>query len=123
MIFLHKENTTYDWYYILPVLWYLSIRTLPKGVNLAYHDIKQDPITVEQLEEMYQMVVMKRCLVKKSTTRPNQWDWKIKNLGEDDYKKYILEHYTFWVVLFCDWQQNIHRQYPKNMLQVMKALG
>jgi arsenate reductase len=30
------------------------IRTLPKGVNLAYHDIKQDPITVEQ-QEMYQM--------------------------------------------------------------------
>jgi arsenate reductase len=48
---------------------------------------------------------------------------KDKKLGEDDYKKYILEHYTFWVVLFFYWQQNIHRHNTTNMLQVMKALG
>jgi arsenate reductase len=27
-------------------------------------------------------------------------DLKNKSLTEDDYKKYILEHYTFWVGLF-----------------------
>jgi arsenate reductase len=31
------------------------IKTLPKGLILLNHDIKQDPITVEQLSEMYQM--------------------------------------------------------------------
>jgi arsenate reductase len=28
---------------------------LPKDNNLAFHDIKQDPITIAQLEEMHQM--------------------------------------------------------------------
>jgi arsenate reductase len=26
---------------------------------------------------------------------------KDKSLTEEDYKKYILEHYTFWADLFC----------------------
>jgi arsenate reductase len=70
------------------------IRTLPKGVNLAYHDIKQDPITIEeQLDEMagsYEALFSKKkhnCIQINGT--------EDKNLGEDDYKKYILEHYTF----------------------------
>jgi arsenate reductase len=31
------------------------IKSLPKDNNLAFHDIKQDPITIAQLEEMHQM--------------------------------------------------------------------
>jgi arsenate reductase len=61
---------------------------------ILHHDIKQDPITIEQLEEMHQMVVMKRCLVKKAQLYKSM-GLKDKKLGEDDYKKYILEHYTF----------------------------
>jgi arsenate reductase len=79
-------------FYLLPVI--LVNQTLPRGVNLAFHDIKQDPITIEQLEEMHQMVV-KALFSKKKHNFTNRWDLKIKNLGEDDYKKYILEHYTF----------------------------
>jgi arsenate reductase len=40
---------------------------LPKDNNLAFHDIKQDPITIAQLEEMHQMAGSYEAFSKKST--------------------------------------------------------
>jgi arsenate reductase len=31
------------------------IKSLPKGNDLVFRDIKQDPLTAEELEEMYQL--------------------------------------------------------------------
>jgi arsenate reductase len=43
------------------------IKSLPKGNDLVFRDIKQDPLTAEELEEMYQpQEVMKPCSAKKS---------------------------------------------------------
>jgi arsenate reductase len=52
------------------------IRTLPKGVNLAYHDIKQDPITIE--EQLDQMAGSYEALFSKSTTLYKSMGLKIK---------------------------------------------
>lgn len=100
------------------------IKTLPKGLNLAYHDIKQDPITLEQLEEMHAMAGSYEALFSKKAQLYKSMGLKDKNLGEEDYKKYILEHYTFLSrpVFVIDNKIYIGNT-QQNMLQVMKAIG
>ncbi len=71
------------------------IKSLPKHANLAYHDIKQDPISVEELEEMRRLSGSYEALFSRKAQLYKSMDLKNKTLTEDDYKKYILEHYTF----------------------------
>ena len=100
------------------------IKTLPKGLNLAYHDIKQDPITVEQLEEMHQMAGSYEALFSKKAQLYKSMGLKDKNLGEADYKKYLLEHYTFLSrPVFVIANKIYIGNTQQNMLQVMKAIG
>ena len=100
------------------------IKTLPKGLKLAYHDIKQDPITLGQLEEMHAMAGSYEALFSKKAQLYKSMGLKDKNLGEEDYKKYILEHYTFLSrpVFVIDNKIYIGNT-QQNMLQVMKAIG
>jgi arsenate reductase len=100
------------------------IKSLPKDHNLAFHDIKQNPITVEELEEMYRLSGSYEALFSKKAVLYKSMDLKNKSLTEDDYKKYILEHYTFLsrpVFIINDKIYIGNTQ--QNMLQVMKALG
>ena len=71
------------------------IKSLPKDHNLEFHDIKQDPITVEELEQMREISGSYEALFSKKAVLYKSMDLKNKSLTEDDYKKYILEHYTF----------------------------
>jgi arsenate reductase len=100
------------------------IKTLPKDNNLAFHDIKQNPITEEELEEMYQLAGSYEALFSKKAQLYKSMDLKNKSLTEDDYKKHILEHYTFLSrpVFIIDGKVYIGNT-QQNMLQVMKALG
>lgn len=100
------------------------IKTLPKSINLAFHDIKQDPITIEQLEQMHELAGSYEALFSKKAQLYKSMGLKDKNLGEDDYKKYILEHYTFLSrpVFIIDNKIYIGNT-QQNMLQVMKAIG
>ena len=100
------------------------IKTLPKGTELAYHDIKQDPIKLEQLEEMHSMAGSYEALFSKKAQLYKSMGLKDKNLGEEDFKKYILEHYTFLSrpVFVIDNKIYIGNT-QQNMLQVMKAIG
>lgn len=94
------------------------IKSLPKGHNLAFHDIKQNPITVEELEGMYSLSGSYESLFSKKAQLYKSMDLKNKSLTEDDYKKYILEHYTFLSrpvfiindkIYIGNSQQNIHQ--------------
>ena len=71
------------------------IKALPKGHNLVFHDIKQDPITEEQLDEMYQLSGSYEALFSKKAQLYKSLGLKDIALTEADFKKYILEHYTF----------------------------
>ena len=71
------------------------IKSLPKDHNLVFHDIKQDPITAEQLEEMHQLSGSYEVLFSKKAQLYKSLGLKDKALTEADFKKYILEHYTF----------------------------
>ena len=71
------------------------IKNLPKSAELEFQDIRQNPITEEQLEELYQMSGSYEALFSKKAQLYKSMDLKNKNLTEADYKKYLLEHYTF----------------------------
>ena len=99
------------------------IKSLPKDNNLVFHDIKQNPITAAELEEMHQLSGSYEALFSKKAQLYKSMDLKNKSLTEDDFKKYILEHYTFLSrpVFIIDGKIFIGNS-QQNILQVMKAL-
>jgi arsenate reductase (glutaredoxin) len=100
------------------------IKSLPKDNNLVFHDIKQNPITEAELEEMYKLAGSYEALFSKKAQLYKSMDLKNKSLTEADFKKYILEHYTFLSrpVFIIDNQIYIGNTQPVT-LQVMKALS
>lgn len=100
------------------------IKSLPKGHNLVFHDIKQDPITAKELEEMRELSGSYEALFSKKAQLYKSMDLKNKSLTEADFKNYILEHYTFLSrpVFSIDGKIYIGNS-QQNMLQVMKVLN
>ena len=70
-----------------------------KGLNLpsgfVLQDIKTEAITEAQLNEMKLLAGSYEALFSKRATLYKTMDLKNKTLTEQDYKQYILEHYTF----------------------------
>jgi len=99
------------------------IKSLPINHNLVFHDIKQDPISLEELEEMYALSGSYEALFSKKAQLYKSMDLKNKNLTEADFKKHIFEHYTFLSrpVFIINDKIFIGNSQP-NILQVMKAL-
>ncbi|MDC6365319.1 MULTISPECIES: arsenate reductase family protein [Flavobacteriaceae] len=64
-----------------------------EGVSLQ--EIKTEPITSEQLEEMSSLSGGYESLFSKRAMLYRQLGLNEKQLSENDYKKHILEHYTF----------------------------
>ncbi len=100
------------------------IKALPQGHNLVFHDIKQDPITEKQLDEMYQLSGSYETLFSKKAQLYKSLGLKDKVLTEADFKKYILEHYTFLSrpVFIINGTIYIGNS-QQNILQVHKALS
>ncbi len=124
---LHKEIAVY-----MNKIYYLAscdtcrkiIKSLPKDHNLAFHDIKQNPITIEELEQMRELSGSYEALFSKKAQLYKSMDLKNKSLTEEDFKKYILEHYTFLSrpVFIINGKIYIGNS-QQNMHQVMLALG
>ena len=66
---------------------------LPQSFEMQ--DIKKDPITVKQLEEMKKLAGSYEALFSKRAKLYRERNLKNENLKEDDYKRFLLEHYTF----------------------------
>ena len=71
----------------------LKALDLPDDFKLQ--DIKTDSITADQLEEMKARSGTYESLFSKRARLYASMGLKDKNLTEADYKKYLLEHYTF----------------------------
>ena len=100
------------------------IKSLPKGNDLVFRDIKQDPLTTDELEEMHQLSGSYEALFSKKAQLYKSMNLKDKSLTEEDYKKYILEHYTFLSrPVFVINNAVYVGGTQQNMLQVMKALA
>lgn len=98
------------------------IKSLPQN-NLVFHDIKQDPITEAELEEMHKLAGSYEVLFSKKAQLYKSMDLKNKSLTEADFKKYILEHYTFLSrpVFIIDGKIYIGNS-QKNVAEVINAL-
>ncbi len=74
---------------------------LPEGFTLQ--DIKTEPMTKAQIEDLRALTDSYESLFSKRARLYKELDLKDKSLSEDAYKNYILEHYTFLkrpVILF-----------------------
>ncbi|MEO2059051.1 MAG: ArsC/Spx/MgsR family protein [Mesonia sp.] len=76
-----------------------TCKRILKEVNLPddveQQDIKTEPITSTQLEEMQSLSGNYESLFSKRAQLYRKRDLKNKDLKEEDYKSLILEHYTF----------------------------
>ncbi len=71
------------------------IKSLPNTNGFTLQDIKEEPITVKQLEEIHQLTGNYEVLFSKRAKLYKEMGLKDEKLTESDYKRYILEHYTF----------------------------
>lgn len=71
------------------------IKSLPNTDKLEFQDIRQNPMTPEQLDQMHQLSGSYEALFSKKAQLYKSMDLKNKNLTEADFRKYLLEHYTF----------------------------
>lgn len=99
------------------------IKSLPNTDKLEFHDIRQNPITVEALEEIHSLSGSYEALFSKKAQLYKSMDLKNRLLTEEDFKKYILEHYTFLSrpVFIIDDKIFIGNG-QKNIIEVIKAL-
>jgi len=58
-------------------------------------EIKKQPITEEELEEMYKKTKSYEALFSKKSTQIKLRDLDAKTLTEADFKELLLDHYTF----------------------------
>jgi arsenate reductase len=70
-----------------------------KDLNLTsdfiLQDIKEEPLTAQQLEELHKLSGNYEALFSKRAKLYKEMDLKNANLQERDFKHYILDHYTF----------------------------
>jgi arsenate reductase len=59
----------------------------------VFRDIKQDPLTAEELEEMYQLSGSYEALFSKKAQLYKSMNLKDKSLTEEDYKKHFRTLY------------------------------
>lgn len=58
-------------------------------------EIKKEPITKEELEEMHKQTKSYEALFSKKSTQIKLRGLDVKSLKEKDFKELILDHYTF----------------------------
>ncbi|SEW30338.1 Arsenate reductase, glutaredoxin family [Chryseobacterium wanjuense] len=58
-------------------------------------EIKKQPITKDELEEMFKHTKSYEALFSKKSTQIKLRELDIKSLGEKDFKELLLDHYTF----------------------------
>lgn len=126
ILFLQKEiSMTNKIYYLASCSTCRKIiKSLPNSDRLEFHDIRENPITLKELEEMHSLSGSYEALFSKKAQLYKTLDLKNKALTEDDYKKYLLQHYTFLsrpVVIF-NGEIFIGNTQP-NILKLTKALA
>lgn len=71
------------------------IKELDEGEGFVLQNIKEEKITSAQLDEMKNMAGSYEALFSRRAMKYRSMGLNEMNLKESDYKKYILEEYTF----------------------------
>ncbi|MEO6346877.1 MAG: ArsC/Spx/MgsR family protein [Aquaticitalea sp.] len=81
------------------------IRDLNLPSDFIFQDIKEDPITLHQLQELQQLAGSYELLFSKRAQLYKTMGLKDQALSETDFKQFIVQHYTFLsrpVIVFKD---------------------
>lgn len=70
------------------------LKELNPGENVRLREIKSDPITAEELDEIYSKVGSYRPLLNKRARLLREWDVDYENADEATLRKWILKEYT-----------------------------
>ena len=71
------------------------LKELDLSSNFTFQDIKSDEITVKQIEQLKDLAGSYEALFSRRAKLYKEMGLKDMSLDESDYKRYILEHYTF----------------------------
>lgn len=71
------------------------LKQLPNLDRFELQDIRPNPLTEAQLEELHKMAGSYEALFSRNATLYKERGLKDQTLTEADYKALILEHYTF----------------------------
>jgi arsenate reductase len=71
------------------------IKSLPNPDRLSFIDIRQNPLSEKEVDELKQLAGSYHALFSRKAQLYKSLGLKDKTLTEADYKKYLLEHYTF----------------------------
>lgn len=100
------------------------IKSLPNIESFIFQDIKEEPITVKQLEEMHTLTGNYEVLFSKKAKLYKEMGLKDEVLTEVDFKRYILEHYTFLARPVIIVEQTIFvGNSPKNVQKAIEFLS
>ncbi len=95
-IFTHYKN-------VMKKIYHLStcstcqriLKELKPGKDFVLQDIKTESITEKQIDEMKKMAGSYEALFSRIALKFRAWKLNEKKLTEKDYRKYILQEYTF----------------------------
>lgn len=96
------------------------LKTLEPLNDMELQDIKTDPITPTQLEEMYALSQSYESLFSRRAMLFRQRGLNNQELGEADYKNLILEHYTFLKRPVVVWNDKIFIGNSKKTVEAAK---
>lgn len=71
------------------------LKELNPGKEFVLQEIKTEPITEQQIDEMKNMAGSYEALFSRIAIKFRGWKLNEKKLTEKDYRKYILQEYTF----------------------------
>lgn len=99
------------------------LKELRPGKEYQLQDIKSEPITAQQLDEMAKMAGSYESLFSRVALKYRAMGLNEMTLSEKDYRKYILQEYTFLKrpVIIVDKQIFIGNS-PKNVAAAKAAM-
>ena len=71
------------------------MRTLQLAQDVELREIKKDPITVKELERLFELAGSYEMLFSRRAKLYKERGLKDEDLTEEDMRNFILEHYTF----------------------------
>lgn len=99
------------------------IAKLPSTAKLAFQDIRKEPITPGQLDEMKRRAGSYEALFSRKAQLYKARGLKDRLLTEEEYRALILEHYTFLSrPVFLIGEQLFVGNHPKTIDAVVEAL-
>jgi len=100
------------------------IKSLPSTDGFTLQNIKKEPLTEAEVDELKEKTGSYESLFSRKATLYKERGLKDRQLTEDDYKKLIMEHYTFLsrpVIVMGD--QVFVGNSPKTVQAAIEAMG